>query len=206
MGETSPTARGARDFFCGYTARAGCTHPARRSGAVVRGGSWNNTEINARCAYRNRNQPDNRNDNLGFRVLLRAAHVLPPLLLAHSSGCVRRMGRRAGTSVPAAFRQCGPSRMIGFDQRGEGRRTAPGRSGPRACHRARRHRGHRLRRAHIKARARPGRQARRCPPPPSLPAGPPRRTGPPAACARVVLIQPPNSRPISATSPLACWY
>ena len=44
----------------------------------MRGGSWNNTEINARCAYRNRNQPENRNDNQGFRLVLRAAHVLPP--------------------------------------------------------------------------------------------------------------------------------
>jgi hypothetical protein len=34
----------------------------------VRGGSWNNNRQNARCAYRNRNVPDNFNDNLGFRV------------------------------------------------------------------------------------------------------------------------------------------
>jgi hypothetical protein len=47
----------------------------------VRGGSWNNTSDNARCAYRNRNQPENRNNNLGFRVVLRSAHVLPALLL-----------------------------------------------------------------------------------------------------------------------------
>jgi len=49
---------------------------------VVRGGSWNNHRDNARCAYRNRNQPDNRNDNLGFRVVLRAA----PVSSALSSG------------------------------------------------------------------------------------------------------------------------
>jgi formylglycine-generating enzyme required for sulfatase activity len=35
-----------------------------------RGGSWNNEARNARCAYRNRNNPDNRNNNLGFRALL----------------------------------------------------------------------------------------------------------------------------------------
>jgi len=34
----------------------------------VRGGAWNNNQNNARCAYRNRNNPDNRNNNLGFRV------------------------------------------------------------------------------------------------------------------------------------------
>lgn len=37
---------------------------------VVRGGSWNNNRNNARCAYRNRNIPDNFNNNLGFRLVL----------------------------------------------------------------------------------------------------------------------------------------
>ena len=35
---------------------------------VIRGGSWNNDPQNARSAYRNRNKPENRNNNLGFRV------------------------------------------------------------------------------------------------------------------------------------------
>jgi formylglycine-generating enzyme required for sulfatase activity len=35
---------------------------------VLRGGSFNNNQQNVRCAYRNRNNPDNRNDNNGFRV------------------------------------------------------------------------------------------------------------------------------------------
>ena len=37
---------------------------------VVRGGSWNNNERNARCAYRNNNHPDNRNDNVGWRCVV----------------------------------------------------------------------------------------------------------------------------------------
>ena len=37
---------------------------------VVRGGSWNNNQDNARAAYRNNNDPDNRNDNNGFRVVV----------------------------------------------------------------------------------------------------------------------------------------
>jgi hypothetical protein len=41
---------------------------------VLRGGSWNNNRNNARCAYRNRNEPDNWNNNIGFRVV--AAHGL----------------------------------------------------------------------------------------------------------------------------------
>ncbi|WP_339136578.1 MAG: formylglycine-generating enzyme family protein [Candidatus Electrothrix sp. GW3-4] len=34
---------------------------------VIRGGSWNNKARNCRSACRNRNEPDNRNDNIGFR-------------------------------------------------------------------------------------------------------------------------------------------
>jgi hypothetical protein len=34
----------------------------------LRGGSWNNNQDNARCAYRNNNNPHNRNNNVGFRV------------------------------------------------------------------------------------------------------------------------------------------
>ncbi|MBT4526186.1 MAG: SUMF1/EgtB/PvdO family nonheme iron enzyme [Deltaproteobacteria bacterium] len=39
------------------------------SNRVKRGGSWNNKPRNLRCANRNRNNPDNRNNNLGFRLL-----------------------------------------------------------------------------------------------------------------------------------------
>ena len=38
---------------------------------VLRGGSWNNTPVNCRTAYRNRNDPTNRNYNNGFRVSVR---------------------------------------------------------------------------------------------------------------------------------------
>ena len=35
----------------------------------VRGGSWNNHARNVRCAYRNQNASENRNENLGFRLV-----------------------------------------------------------------------------------------------------------------------------------------
>ena len=35
---------------------------------MIRGGSWNNNPRNVRCANRNNNHPENRNNNLGFRL------------------------------------------------------------------------------------------------------------------------------------------
>ncbi|MBF0227291.1 MAG: hypothetical protein HQK76_17740 [Desulfobacterales bacterium] len=40
----------------------------------MRGGSWNNNARNCRSANRNRNTPDNRNSNNGFRVAASLAH------------------------------------------------------------------------------------------------------------------------------------
>lgn len=34
---------------------------------MLRGGSWNNNLNKARCDTRNRNNPNNRNNNIGFR-------------------------------------------------------------------------------------------------------------------------------------------
>ena len=42
---------------------------------VLRGGSWNNNPRNCRAANRNDNAPDNRNNNIGFRVC-RGAHIV----------------------------------------------------------------------------------------------------------------------------------
>jgi formylglycine-generating enzyme required for sulfatase activity len=41
-------------------------------GRVLRGGSWNNNQRNARVSIRNNNTPDNANNNIGFRPV---AHV-----------------------------------------------------------------------------------------------------------------------------------
>lgn len=42
----------------------------KSSNRVLRGGSWNNSAANCRVANRNNNDPSNRNDNNGFRVVL----------------------------------------------------------------------------------------------------------------------------------------
>jgi formylglycine-generating enzyme required for sulfatase activity len=40
---------------------------------VLRGGSWYNRVRYARCAYRNNNNPDNRTNNIGFRIVVSLA-------------------------------------------------------------------------------------------------------------------------------------
>jgi formylglycine-generating enzyme required for sulfatase activity len=50
------------------------------SNRVVRGGSWLNSPLDCRSAFRNFYASDNRNDNLGFRVMLRLQHSSAPEL------------------------------------------------------------------------------------------------------------------------------
>lgn len=45
---------------------------AEKADRVVRGGSWGNDRDGARATYRNNNDPDNRNNNIGFRVVCSA--------------------------------------------------------------------------------------------------------------------------------------
>ncbi|MBK7848429.1 MAG: SUMF1/EgtB/PvdO family nonheme iron enzyme [Zoogloea sp.] len=60
-----------------HTRKAGiCRWGSLRRSRVVRGGSWINNSDNCRVAYRNRNTPDNRNNNLGFRVCC-SPHIDP---------------------------------------------------------------------------------------------------------------------------------
>lgn len=61
MGATDKGIAGLIDVAPG----AGVDHMAPR---VLRGGSFNNNRDNVRCAYRNNNEPDNINRNIGLRV------------------------------------------------------------------------------------------------------------------------------------------
>jgi hypothetical protein len=45
---------------------------------VVRGGSFDNNRNNVRCAIRNDNDPDNRNNNNGLRVVSHGFHTNLP--------------------------------------------------------------------------------------------------------------------------------
>jgi hypothetical protein len=66
---------------------------------VLRGGSWNNNARNARAAYRNANQPDNLNNNYGFRVVL-AAHDSALAHWAARPANPRERGERIGGRGP----------------------------------------------------------------------------------------------------------
>ena len=77
---------------------------------VVRGGSWNNNHQNVRCAYRNRNNPNNRNDNNGFRVVAHGFHlrILRRLRLAQ-----REPEAGAAGSWPCGLHLSGSSQLLG---------------------------------------------------------------------------------------------
>ena len=93
---------------------------------VLRGGSWNNDQDNARAAYRNHNHPGNRNNNLGFRALC-LAHIVSPLHKARGSGKHPQAPLRAlAGQLPS--RASGIGRRPRFAARGEGQIMA--RSGP----------------------------------------------------------------------------
>ncbi|MEA2078589.1 MAG: SUMF1/EgtB/PvdO family nonheme iron enzyme, partial [Pseudomonadota bacterium] len=106
----APPPRAARSFFFASFAVRDHTDQAglRNGGAirlngrrVVRGGSWNNTQGNARLGYRNNNDPDKRNNNLGFRVC-RAFHIFTRLLMAVCVVCGRQcaQGSLGGMAGP----------------------------------------------------------------------------------------------------------
>jgi len=73
-----------------YTLSGGTRQNDRR---VVRGGSWNNNPRNLRSANRNRNNTDEANNNLGFRVASTPANWPEPddsRIVRACSGCPHR--------------------------------------------------------------------------------------------------------------------
>ncbi len=76
------------------------------SNRVNRGGSWNNSSSNCRSANRNRNSPDNTNNNLGFRPLAQqpvdaaAEQDGIPLPFRRDEKCTLRSGLVPRENVP----------------------------------------------------------------------------------------------------------
>ncbi len=76
-----------------------------KANRVVRGGSWNNNPNNVRASNRNRNEPDNRNNNIGFRL---------------SRDCKQRTEAGVGTCITSRARQGSPGPFPGrSDDRAE---------------------------------------------------------------------------------------
>jgi len=76
---------------------------------VNRGGSWRNDDpSNFRGANRNRNDPSNRNDNLGFRLVSTTAEGKGAL-----SNPPNPVFRRRGTETRGTVRQVVPPRSRG---------------------------------------------------------------------------------------------
>jgi hypothetical protein len=85
---------------------------------VLRGGSWNNHARNLRAAVRNRNAPDNRNNNLGLRLASppeRPRAAVPPVLRLPMRRVWRRVIMRA---VPGSAGSPGRKACHGRPQRG----------------------------------------------------------------------------------------
>jgi hypothetical protein len=75
---------------------------------VLRGGSWINNGRNARSANRNRNEPDNRNNNIGFRLALAQTRLdaafdqitFRPAMRRQKANALRQLSRRGTETLP----------------------------------------------------------------------------------------------------------
>jgi hypothetical protein len=76
---------------------------------VLRGGAYNNNPRDVRCAYRNRNNPDNRNDNIGFRVVASTLSSLPEMRrVGPGDGCAAEAENGGAYSWPRLGMSPGP--------------------------------------------------------------------------------------------------
>jgi hypothetical protein len=67
---------------------------------VLRGGAFNNNPHNVRCAYRNNNNPDNRNNNIGFRVVVSTLFAPTGNAARDCTAIVRGRGLKNGEARP----------------------------------------------------------------------------------------------------------
>jgi hypothetical protein len=90
---------------------------------LLRGGSWNNTTSNLRCAYRNNNNPSNNNNNNGFRC---ARGIEGALDLSAAGPSARAYGCGRCPSLKPTCRCLFPSPPRGGNEHGK----PPGQVGP----------------------------------------------------------------------------
>jgi iron(II)-dependent oxidoreductase len=96
--------------------------PSQGKFRVLRGGSWGNDEDLARCACRNRNHPNNWNNNRGVRVAVSHIFLSPPAMLRVGLfGWMRSRGIKKwrGLSVLA------PAGVVPVEQSPAGRPAGP---------------------------------------------------------------------------------
>ncbi|MDZ4762814.1 MAG: hypothetical protein SGJ21_17275 [Alphaproteobacteria bacterium] len=94
---------------------------------MIRGGSWNNNPQNLRSAQRNRNTPDNRNNNLGFRVASTLISPEPhrPARCGRARGGPEPVLKSRAGQPPAASRLAGQRASVSRGGRRSGARAAP---------------------------------------------------------------------------------
>jgi hypothetical protein len=96
----------------GSVSDADCILGAVHYWRVLRGGSWNNDNPNnLRAANRNRNNPENRNDNNGFRgVALRVLRPSEPDVRCSRMSCLcrRKRGRQNGSRLEQSSQMTKP--------------------------------------------------------------------------------------------------
>ncbi len=67
--------------------------------AVLRGGSWNNNDRNVRTTNRNRNNPDNRNNNIGFRLARKFLFLPEFICIGTNRVCKKEFSIYSGVSI-----------------------------------------------------------------------------------------------------------
>jgi hypothetical protein len=90
---------------------------------VVRGGAWNNNQDNARATFRNHNDPNNRNNEIGVRLVC-LAHIFAPFngasgIVFHPTRSVAGLPTVVGTGSASST-----GRRLRFPARGEGLKMA----------------------------------------------------------------------------------
>lgn len=162
-GEASTATQRTLDpVFGRVIVRMPVANSVRGFGEILRGVLVDQSSRQRALCVSQQELPAQSQHNGGFPCGVASFHVLHSLLLVSRFPAERR----AEAPASVVLQQCRSMRTRASSRRGEGRRTATDRSGPRACRKGRTIPGHRPRRAHTKTRAtiRPARPSSPTPP------------------------------------------